>query len=86
VDLWGAWPDGKWYTGNGTSFSAPIVAAIAGLVRSANPNLSAPQTKQILLRTVMVLPELKKRCSSSGIINAAAAVRCALDPALSCLH
>jgi subtilisin family serine protease len=84
--LWGAWSDGKWYTGNGTSFSTPLVAAIAGLVRSVNPSLTAAQTKAVLMRTVTVLPELKKRCASSGIVNAYQAVLCARDPQLPCLR
>jgi subtilisin family serine protease len=84
-NLWGAWPDGKWYTGNGTSFSTPIVAAIAGLVRSVNPQLTAAQTKQILMRTASVIPALKSKCASSGIVNAFRAVECARDPRLPCL-
>ena len=84
--LWGAWSDGKWYTGNGTSFSTPLVAAIGGLVRSVNPQLTAAQTKQILLRTVTVKTELRSKCSSSGIVNAYRAVECARDPRLPCLQ
>lgn len=84
--LWGAWPDGKWYTGDGTSFSAPMVAAIAGLVRSVNPTLTAAQTKQILLNTVSVIPSLRTKCSSSGIVNAYLAVECARQPHLPCLQ
>lgn len=84
--LWGAWPDGQWYTGDGTSFSTPIVAAIAGLVRSVNPSLTAEQTKQILMRTVTVLPHLKSKCASSGIVNALRAVDCARQPNLPCLQ
>lgn len=34
---------------NGTSFSAPIVAGAAGLVKTANPDLIAPEVRQILL-------------------------------------
>ena len=37
---------GLWY---GTSFSAPHIAGLAGLVWSANPGLTGPQVKQIIV-------------------------------------
>ena len=42
---------GKAVTASGTSFSAPMVAAAAALVRAVNPALTAAQIKQILAET-----------------------------------
>lgn len=45
----GAAPLGS--TKNGTSFAAPIVAGVAAMMRSANPNLSAHDIRRILVET-----------------------------------
>jgi subtilisin family serine protease len=81
--VWGPWNDMKWYSGSGTSFSAPIAAGVAGLVRSANPALTAPQVRDILIKTVRKVSGFESKCAAGGIIDAAAAVACALD--LACL-
>ncbi len=81
--VWGPWNDLKWYSGSGTSFSAPIVAGVAGLIRSANPSLTADQTKEILIKTVRKVPGFESKCAAGGIVDAAAAVTCAQN--LACL-
>jgi subtilisin family serine protease len=43
---------GDYGSGTGTSFSAPVVAGVAALAISANPNLTGSQTQQILLESV----------------------------------
>lgn len=40
--------DNNYVYGSGTSFSAPVVASVAGLIFSANPQLGAAQAVQIL--------------------------------------
>lgn len=78
--LWGLWNDGKYYVGHGTSFSSPIVAGVAGLVRSANPKLTAAQVRNILVQTARSVAGFANKCSSSGVVDAAAAVSCAVNP------
>lgn len=72
--------------GEGTSDACAVTSAVAGLVRSANPKLSAEQTKKILMKTVQKSPDLKNKVITGGIIDAGAAVKCAVDPKLSCLR
>ena len=84
-DVWGIWSDGTWIEDTGTSYSAPIVAGVAGLVKSANPRLTAVQIVEILKRTAKTSEKLKNKVSTSGIVDAGAAVQCAKDPQLSCL-
>lgn len=38
-------------TSSGTSFSAPYVGALAGLIRSVNPGLDAPAVRQLIIDT-----------------------------------
>jgi cell wall-associated protease len=75
---------------NGTSFSAPLVARVAALIRSYFPKLSAGQVKRILTESVRKpsfqvlkpgttqLVTMNKLCNSGGILDAEAAVRLAI--------
>jgi subtilisin family serine protease len=85
VHIWGPWIDGKWYRSGGTSFAAPVVSGVVGLVRSANRALKATQVVEIIKATVLKVPDLEDRLRTGGIVNADAAVRCAMDPDLTCL-
>ncbi len=42
-------PENTYKSINGTSMASPAVAGIAALIRSYNPNLSAPQVKEIIM-------------------------------------
>lgn len=44
-------PNNNYTESSGTSYSAPIVATIAAIIRSYYPNLSAKQVKQILMES-----------------------------------
>ena len=55
----------------GTSEAAPLVSGVAALMRSANPGLSAAQTRSLLLGSVRTVGGLK-------FLNAEAAVKAAL--------
>ena len=61
---------------SGTSMATPMVAGVAGLVRSRNPNLTATQVKGILMATAgdgkTWKPDL-----GFGVVNAARAVQAA---------
>ncbi len=52
-------PFNKYGTMDGTSFSAPMVAGAAALVKSAYPSLTASQLKEILMKSVVRYPKLK---------------------------
>lgn len=78
TDIPGPWLKGEWDTGNGTSLAAPIVSAVAGLVISANPKLNASQVVYIIKKTASKSVHLKGKLVTEGIVNAEAAVRCAV--------
>jgi serine protease AprX len=63
---------------DGTSFSAPIVAAIAAQMLEANPTLSPEQVKQMLVATAEPLPNAPIERQGSGVVNGAQAVAAAL--------
>jgi hypothetical protein len=63
---------------NGTSFASPVAAAVAALVMSANPSLSADQVKNILFSTAVDLGTAGRDIYFGyGRVNAAAAVAAA---------
>ncbi len=66
-----------WAIGAGTSFSAPIVSAVASLVLGLAPNLTAAQLRALLTSTASAFPAGSdcdtSRCGA-GIVNAHAAV------------
>jgi subtilisin family serine protease len=60
---------------NGTSFASPVAAAVAALVMSANPSLSADQVKNILFTTAVDLGTAGRDIYFGyGRVNASAAV------------
>jgi subtilisin family serine protease len=64
---------GRWAYGDGTSFSAPLVAGAAALVRQVNPGLSAVQTADVLLRAARPLDGGWNPRSGAGLLDAGAA-------------
>ncbi|NOX88694.1 MAG: S8 family serine peptidase [Calditrichaeota bacterium] len=48
VDIVSTAPDGKYGTVSGTSFSAPMVSAVSGLILSQNPEFNNEQVRNIL--------------------------------------
>ncbi|NLW79450.1 MAG: S8 family serine peptidase, partial [Ruminococcaceae bacterium] len=69
----------KYREGSGSSYAAPMVAAVAALVRYANPALTAQQVMDILCATAtdLHIPG-RDRETGYGCVNAEAAVRMAL--------
>ncbi len=59
---------------SGSSASAPVVAGVAGLVRTARPYLSAKQTREMILAGAGRAETLTGKVSSGGIVNAAGAL------------
>lgn len=66
VKIYSTMPGGNQY-GNqqGTSMSTPIVSGIAALIRSYYPNLTAPQVKKIIEKSVWV-PDATNLCFKPG--------------------
>ena len=66
--------------GQGTSFAAAVVAGVAALVLSVNPDLSPAGLRKLLTDTATKLPpDAKGHMLGGGIINARAAVLRAMD-------
>jgi len=71
-------PGNKYRLSQGTSLSAPIVSAIAALLRSYFPYLKAPQVRQLLMETVRPMADVKGSISG-GVVDMLAAVRRLVD-------
>jgi subtilisin family serine protease len=59
VDIVSLYPDNKYNSGSGTSFSSPVVSGVAALVWSYYPELKASEIKEILLQSVTRYEKLK---------------------------
>jgi subtilisin family serine protease len=70
-------PGNKWEEMSGTSMATPRVAATAALMFAENPNLSAAQVRDMLVKTVEVDPDLKGKVSTGGKLDIEAAVAAA---------
>jgi subtilisin family serine protease len=66
---------------SGTSMAVPHVAGVAALVASLAPGLDASGIKEVLMESSLVLPTLQGKVGSGGRLEAAAAVRMAMDRA-----
>lgn len=53
-----------------TSCSSPVVAGIAGLLKSINPNLTSIQIKNAILNNIDYVGDTYDNCSSHGRVNA----------------
>jgi len=63
----------------GTSFAAPLVAGVMGLVKSANPDLTADQVEQIIKDTAIDIGAPGFDIfAGHGMVNASAAVQAAI--------
>ncbi|MFE9254976.1 type VII secretion-associated serine protease mycosin [Streptomyces sp. NPDC006879] len=78
VDVLIAHPDRTYYKGWGTSAAAAFVSGVVALVRSAHPDLSPAQIKQLLMDTARNRPPGGRDDSRGyGLVDAAAALRAA---------
>ena len=59
VSIYSTQPGNKYGVMDGTSFSAPMTAGAAALIKSTYPSLSASQIKEILLNSTVKYPRLK---------------------------
>ena len=79
TSLYGLNVDGEYAYMAGTSASAPLVTAVAGLVWSINPTLSAAEVKKIVLEnTDKTITDLRDNTVKYPFLNAKLAVEAAL--------
>lgn len=62
--------NGTYNTTSGTSFSAPLVAGVAALLKSIDPTLTTSQIKAAILNNVDEVNLLSNYCSTGGRLNA----------------
>lgn len=62
----------------GTSFSAPHVAGLAGLIRSRNPSLTAAEVRDLVIQTTQTISCSAGSECGTGLIDAQAAVEAAI--------
>lgn len=65
---------------DGTSMAAPHVTGVAALVKSARPTMTAPEIRELLMRTAVKSRFLVNRVLSSGVVSAAAALTETVSP------
>ncbi|KFA87177.1 S8 family peptidase [Archangium violaceum] len=70
-------PGNRWEEMSGTSMATPRVAATAALMFAENPDLTAAEVRDLLVKTVEVDPDLKGKVSTSGKLDLEAAVAAA---------
>lgn len=63
---------------DGTSFAAPIVSSIVACMLEANPRLSPPQIKRILIDSAERVPEVEVDRQGWGVVSARRAVELSL--------
>jgi subtilisin family serine protease len=73
-DILSTWLGADYEEHSGTSMATPVVAGVAALVLSKQPNLSVSELRTMLLKSVDKLPSLAGKVSTAGRINAAQAV------------
>ncbi|KFH07305.1 subtilisin SUB4 [Toxoplasma gondii VAND] len=73
----GRFPEGYGYK-TGTSMATPLAAGVAAMVWSAQPNMTAAEVRECIMRTSTKMRSLEGRVASSGVVNAYAAVLDAL--------
>ncbi len=76
-------PPDLYYSGWGTSFAAPQVAAVIALMKSLNNSLTVDEIKYILFNSATDLGDSGKDIYFGyGLLNASKAVRAVLDPSI----
>ncbi|BDC50931.1 hypothetical protein F183_A32470 [Bryobacterales bacterium F-183] len=60
---------------DGTSFSTPLVAGIAALLKATRPGLSVDDYRSLVINTAAAMPEQRSQISGAGMVDASAAIR-----------
>lgn len=89
VEIYSTVPDNKYKELQGTSMASPMVAGLAAMVRSYFPELTAPQVKEIIEKSVekpsfkVKLPgtddlvDMSELCTTGGMVNSYKAIQLA---------
>jgi cell wall-associated protease len=89
VQIYATIPDSKYRNLQGTSMASPMVAGVAGVLRSYFPTLTAVQVKEVIEKSVMPVNRMVKRpgdnklvpftdlCTTGGTVNVDKAVQLA---------
>ena len=75
VDILSTWLGNDYEEKSGTSMATPVVAGVAALIASNNPNISVDDLKKRVLGAVDPLTTLKDKVTTGGRINAAKALK-----------
>ncbi|MET1055804.1 MAG: S8 family serine peptidase [Pedobacter sp.] len=70
-------PGNKYEAHSGTSMAGPVVTGLAAVIREYYPKLSAPQVKEIIMKSVIKRNALKDLSVSGGVVNAYDALKLA---------
>ena len=73
-EILSTWLGNGYREASGTSMATPQVAGVAALILAANPNLSLPELRKRLLKSVDRIDALKDKIATGGRINAAIAL------------
>jgi subtilisin family serine protease len=69
-NIWSTWIDGGYKKQSGTSVAAPFVSGVAALLLSHEPNLTALQLKERLIKTAAPLKNLTAKVFAQGRVDA----------------
>jgi subtilisin family serine protease len=75
TSVYTAAPDGGYLAESGTSFSAPMVAGAAAVLKAARPGLSAQQYRSLLINNASTFAALPVQQTGVGILNLENALR-----------
>jgi subtilisin family serine protease len=75
VGIYSTVPNNGYASYSGTSMATPHVAGLVALMAAANPQATVAQIRSTILSTATTVSGLAGKCSTGGVINAAAAVR-----------
>ena len=90
VDIMSTTPENQYAAFSGTSMACPVTAGVAALIRSCYPSLTAPQVRQIIMKSAVpvkhkvLVPGSKKKkvkfsklCKTGAVVNAYQALKLA---------
>ena len=75
TSVYTAAPGGEYLVESGTSFSAPMVAGAAAVLKAARPGISAQQIRSLLINNAGTFASLPLQQTGVGILNLDAALR-----------